>query len=162
LSGWNGKQDDPSDSGMDMQQVAEWRRTHGLVDAHGTAHRIQAYAAIKDIDQVIEAAYLFGACGIGINVPAGADEQFDKQQPWTVEPNAKMAGGHYIPVVGRNSQGNLMCITWGYLHAMTPEFVERYMDEAIAYLSPDYLTAQGKSPEMLDMTALENSLKALA
>jgi len=162
LSGWNGQPDDPSDEGLDMQQVAEWRRTTGITDMAGITHTVHAYAAVSSVDQVIQATYLFGACGVGIQFPDSASDQFDNKQPWTVVPHSKNTGGHYIPVVGRNSKGNLMCVTWGRLQAMTPDFLAQYMDEAVAYLSVDYLDSQGKSPEMLDLAALNADLQALA
>jgi hypothetical protein len=44
---------------------------------------------------------------------------------------------------------------------MTWEFFMRYCDEAYAPLSHDWLNAQGKDPEGLDINALEADLSGL-
>ena len=70
-------------------------------------------------------------------------------------------GGHYVPVIGRNSAGNFLVITWGRLHAATPEFVTKYMDEGIAYLSLEYLK-NNLSPEGVALDELQRQLQQLA
>ena len=58
------------------------------------------------------AAYLFGAVGIGIRFPAFAMDQFNAGQPWDVQTtNAKIDGGHYIPLVANHA--NLEIVTGG-------------------------------------------------
>jgi hypothetical protein len=161
VSGWNGRPDDPSDTGLDMQQFAEHRRAVGIYDAMGMVHRVKAYAAPSSIDEVLDAVYKFGACGVGIKLPSNAGPQFDDQEPWSYDPNSQIEGGHYVTVCGRNSRGNITLITWGALQAATHDFLERYMDEAVAYLSTDYLTAQGRTPELLDEARLDADLAAI-
>src|SRR5262252_12134 len=133
-SGWNGVNNDPSDTGLDMQQFAARRRGLGVTDANGNVHRIKAYARIRSWDTLVKATYVFGAAALGIRVPASALSQFDAQQPWSPVAASPMEGGHYVCVVGRNSRGNLVCVTWGRLQAMTRDFVEHYADEIIAYI----------------------------
>jgi hypothetical protein len=102
----------------------------------------------------------FGAVGVGIQFPRSAMQQFNAGQPWDVVPGSPSDGGHYVPCVGRNSHGNLLVVTWGRLHAMTPEFFQRYNDENCAYLSFEMLK-DGKSPEGFDQAALESDLRTL-
>lgn len=161
-SGWNGIIDDPSDAGLDMQEFASHRRKRGIPDFMGTRHKVKAYAAIAGINELIQATYIFGAVGVGLMIPASAVDQFDKQEPWTIVPGSPIVGGHYVPCVGRNSRGNLLFVTWGRLHAATPEFVARYMDEAIAYIGEDYLTGTGLSPRLVNQEKLEADLSALS
>lgn len=162
-SGWNGRQGDPSDVGLDMQAYASRRRKFGLTDVDGNVHVVKAYAAIKTTTNLIKAAWVFGAVGLGIRFPESAATQFDHGQTWEVEANSPSMGGHYVPVIGRNSRGNIVCITWGRLQAMTPKFVNTYMDEAVAYISADYLHPEHlKTPELLDEAALERDLGTLA
>lgn len=160
-SGWNGVENDPSDTGLDMQKYAERVRRVGIPDRHGTYHKIKAYAAVKGVDEMLQATYLFGVCGVGLALPRSAQAQFMNKHPWD-DLTEKPEYGHYVPCVGRNSRGNLMFITWGELQAATPAYVEHYMDEAVAYLSTEYLANQGLSPERLDEAKLDADLAELA
>jgi len=66
-------------------------------------------------------------------------------------------GGHAVPVLAYDSD-TLTCITWGAKKRMTWEFFARYCDESYAPLSPDWLNARGKTPEGLDLDALQTDL----
>ncbi len=152
-----------SDNGTDMQEAASYRRKTGILDADGNRHKVDAYAAIEpgDVDTLMLSTYLFGAAGVGIRFPVSAEQQFDAQQPWDVVTGSRIDGGHYIPVVGRNSAGHLLCVTWGRLHAMTVEFFKAYCDEAIAYISVDWLNNDLISPRGYDLEALKRDLAAI-
>jgi hypothetical protein len=76
-----------------------------------------------------------------------------------VVPGAKIEGGHYIPLVGFDGT-HFQVVTWGKVQPVDPEFLQTYMDEGIAYLSDEMLTA-GKSLEGFDQAALQADLKAL-
>jgi hypothetical protein len=156
----------PSDQGTDMQSAASYRRKTGLLDAAGVRHQITAYAAIpvgrgKTPLMLLYSAYLFGACGLGLQLPASAMDQFDKGQPWSVVRGSPNEGGHYVPVLGRNSRGNVLIVTWGRIQAVTQDFIHEYMDEGVAYFSKEYLNAEGISPEMFDSARLASDLKTV-
>ena len=159
---------DPSkpatDQGTDMSDAASYRQKTGVADASGRRHKVDSYVALQagDVDQLMLATYLTGACGIGIRVPASADNQFDAQVPWDVVEGDSIVGGHYIPVIGRNKSGNILVVTWGRLHAMTPRFYEAYCDEALAYLSLEALGAKGLSPEGYNAVQLQQDIAAIA
>lgn len=161
-SGWNGISNDPTDVGLDMQEFASHRRKFGILDADGEIHKIKAYAAVSGVNELIQATYIFGAVGVGLMMPESTFDQFDAQRPWDIVSGSRVVGGHYVPCVGRNSKGHLLFITWGRLQAATPNFVARYMDEAIAYVSPDFITARGLSPRLVNQAKLEADLAALA
>jgi len=159
VTGFNA--DDPStDQGTDMEVAAKYRRKTGVVDAAGKRHQIGAYVALKrgDITELFQAAYLFGAVGIGIEVPSSAVSQFDAGKPWSVVSLSRIEGGHYVPFVARRKY--LEVVTWGRIQSMTEGFYEHYNDESIAYLSAEML-AGGKSPEGFDLAALKADLAAL-
>lgn len=155
VTGYNGTAS--SDTGADMQVVAAYRQKTGIVDATGARHKIDAFASLRvgDLTQLAQAVYLFGAAGMGFQLPASAEYQFDHSQPWAVIPGDKIEGGHYVPCVGRNATGNFLFISWGRLQAATPEWVTTYMDEGLAYFSREILNAKGVSPESYDATALQ-------
>ena len=154
---------DSTDQGTDMKDAASYRRKTGVLDAQGNRRTIMAYMALTpgDYDEMLLAAYLFGAVGVGIKFPASAQEQFKAAEPWSVVPNSRLLGGHYIPVVGRNSKGNAVAVTWGRPQAITRDFYEMYNDETIAYFSPEYVNASKLSPEGFDVNALQDFLNAL-
>ncbi len=86
-------------------------------------------------------------------------DQFNKGQPWSVVPGAKIEGGHYVPLVGFDGT-HFLIVTWGKVHPMDPDFLSTYMDEGIAYLSNEMLT-DGVSLEGFNQAALQADLKAL-
>lgn len=163
VTGFN-PSDPNSDVGTDMQMAASYRRNTGIIDAAGNRHKIDAYVALNVgvVSDAVLAAYLFGAAGVGILFPDTAFDQFHAGQPWDVVPGApKPVAGHYVSMVGRNSAGNLLVVTWGRLHAMTPRFYLTYNDESLAYVSLEPLTRNLLSPEGFDVDTLRTDLKAV-
>jgi hypothetical protein len=150
--------------GTDMEEFAAYRKNTGVVDATGSRHKVDSYISLKvgDIDQLALAAFLFGAVGIGVQLPSSAGDQFDQAVPWSVVAGSPNQGGHAIPIVGRNSHGNFLLVSWGRLTAATPGFVSQFMDEGLVYLSRDYLTTAGQSPRGYTDAILEGYLAALA
>ncbi|GAC70741.1 hypothetical protein, partial [Gordonia soli] len=104
------------------------------------------------------AAWLFGAVGIGLDLPTTAIEQFDARHVWDVSPGATSAGGHYVSLVAR--RGFVEVVTWGRTHPVTPRFIQQYADEAIVYITPDRLTTTA-SPEGFAMSQLIDDLAQL-
>lgn len=161
VTGFN-PSDPNTDQGTDMQVAASYRRKTGVLDAEGHRHLIDSYVAIDPgaLDQLALATYLTGAAGVGLRLPSSAEGQFEAHQPWTVVPGDTIVGGHYVPCVGRNANGDFLVVTWGRLHAMTPEFYEAYCDEAMAYISIESLR-NNLSPEGFDAVKLRGFLAAI-
>lgn len=152
--------ENPTDNGTDVRVALKYRQKTGLIDAAGKRHKIGAYVSLElgNMDELLEALYLFGVVGIGIKFPDSAMDQFNAGKPWRVVPGPAPTGGHYIPLVAfRNT---LECVTWGRLQQMTTSFFKKYCDEAWAILSPEMLV-HGKSLEGFDLAQLEADLKAL-
>jgi hypothetical protein len=154
---------DPStDQGTDMQKAAAYRQKTGVLDAFGHRHTVEAYVALKkrSLDWITRAAYAFGAVGVGIRFPSTAMAQFNAGKPWSYVPFSTVEGGHYVPIVGRLANGNLLCVTWGQIQEMTPTFFWKYNDENVAYLS---LEALKNSENLLGLNVrqLEADLRAL-
>jgi hypothetical protein len=162
-AGFDPKNMAATDKGTDMAAAAEYRRTVGILDANGNRHKIDAYAMLEpgNLDQLEAAMYLTGAAGIGLNLPKSAEAQFDQQVPWTIVPHAPIRGGHYVSGLGRNTAGNIIVVTWGGLQEVTTDFLERYCDEALVYLSLEILNEKNLSPEAFDLDGLRNYLAKL-
>lgn len=150
----------PTDQGTDVQVAAQWRVDHGLVDDHGNTHKIAAFVAIKpNLAELYAAAYLFGAVGIGLQLPSSAQDQFDAGEPWTVVPGDSIEGLHYVSVVARRTDG-IHVITWGREQVMTEQFFRTYCDEAVVYFSEEMLSG-GVDLDGFDREQLVADLHAL-
>lgn len=137
--------DDPTtDQGTDLQAAASHRRVVGITDIDGARHRIGAYVALTpgDPDELAAAVYIFGVAGVGLRLPAYALEAFRAEQVWDVRLGLPpLAGGHYVPVVGR-SEGRFLAVTWGRVHPMSEGFLRRYCDETLVYFTPELLLSR--------------------
>lgn len=148
------------DDGLDPIEIAKWRVSDGLRDSDGIAHKVKAFAEVDNNSDLDVAAFIFGACGVGFNLPESSMAEFAKGKPWanTAE---KGTGGHYVPLVGRNSRGLRIVVTWGNLQAVTEAFWNKYFVGAVAYFSMEYMLASGLSPEGIKEAQLDADLAAL-
>jgi hypothetical protein len=109
-------------------------------------HKLDSYAVIETRSryQMQLAMYLFGDAYTGIALPLSAQEQ----KVWSVvhgyEAEFGSWGGHAVPVLGYDDN-SLTCITWGAPLRMTWAFQRRYMDEAYAPLSIDWVDEVSKA-----------------
>jgi hypothetical protein len=153
---------DDTDNGTDVSEAAAYRRKTGIIDALGTRHTIDVYAALRvgDTSQLALATFLFGAVGIGVILPDNAEDQFTQAEIWDTDKRPPQNnGGHYIPCVGRNSVGNFLFVSWGRLQAATPRWVQCCMDEGLVYISRERLRVSGLSPQGFDAAALDADFK---
>ena len=151
-----------ADTGLDPIKVAKWRCSTGVLDANGTRHKIKAFASVGTTTDIELAAYLFGACGIGLALPDNAEDQYRAREPWddtSGAPNPKK--GHYVPIVGKNAAGNLIAVTWGRLQAISDSYLNTYCVGGVCFFSLDYLLTTGASPELFDEAQLDADLSAL-
>jgi hypothetical protein len=149
---------DPStDQGTDMVQACQWWQDHDFLN-----HGIVGFAEVAPTN-IAEAAFLFGSVGIGLQMTASQQDQYDHNEPWDVVPGAAVEGGHYVPVIGRNSVGNFLAVTWGKVQAITPRFIEAACDEVVAQVSQDWLNVQSSmTPRGLNLTDLVSDMKTMA
>lgn len=150
-----------NDHGLDMIKFAGWRRMVGIHDSRGIRHRIDAYAELTSINQLVEASYYLGVAGVGLNLPASAEKWWAELQPWTDTSESPSGEGHYVCHVGRNSRGFNLIVTWGRLQAVSDDFLEKYKMCYLAYLSREQLNSQGFSPNQYDAAKLQSFLAAL-
>ena len=154
-----------NDEGSDVRDVLSWRRKKGIKDAAGQTHKIGVYVALEpgNLQDILEACWLFEAVGIGFEVPDSAMEQFADGKPWSVAHGSQIDGGHYVPIVGRPQAGYLACVTWARRQLMTEAFFKKFCDEAWCYVSGEAINAKtGKSYEHFGAAELEEYLRAVA
>ncbi len=154
--------DPATDKGTSMADAAAYRQKTGIMDASGLRHKVGPYVALEagNLEQVTLASYLFSVAAIGVRMPQSAVKQFESAQPWTLFKNSKIVGGHYVPLVGRNSNGSFIVVTWGRLQAVQPSWIQEYMDEGLAYLSLERLR-NSVSPLGFDQATLERDLRTV-
>jgi hypothetical protein len=156
----NANGQNPTDNGTKSRDGFKYRQKTGLIDVGGERHKIGAYVGLElgNMDELLEALYLFGVVGIGLRFPASAMDQFNAGKPWSVVPGPEPTEGHYIPLVAYRDQ--LEVVTWGRIQKMTPQFYKTYADEAWAVLSPEMLN-NGKSPEGFNFAQLKADLASI-
>jgi hypothetical protein len=164
LTGFDPK--NPStDNGAYMLDALKYRKATGVRDANEGRHKIAAFLQLDtgNFTQAIQACYVFGAIGIGFEVPDTIWDQWDNGEYFdVVDPNAQIIGGHYVPGVGsRNSAARITIVTWGRRWQMTKKFYETYVDEAYVMLSEEQIRADGKGIHGLDLEQLNADLAAL-
>lgn len=157
------KRDDPStDNGAYCLDVLNYMRRTGMGrERDGSRHTIAAFAQVKlrDHDQVRRALHSFGGLYVGAGLPLSAqDEVGGTWARITDEPGSW--GGHAMYVRGYARSGPIF-VTWGKPQAATWKWWDRYVDEAYAIVSEDYLRASGRTPQGLDVAALKSYLAAL-
>lgn len=148
----------PPDNGLNvLDSLKEWRKTGWMTGAK--TYTIDAFAAIniKNHTELCYSAYLLSGGYIGFQVPDTAMVQFQTGQTWTVEPGAKIEGGHCVYIVGFNPTGPI-CVTWGRKQPMTWEFFDTYCDEAYALVDNMDIFMEN-SP--VDVKKLEEYLNAV-
>lgn len=153
-----------TDTGTFMKDGASYWRKTGVMDALGNRHLITAYVEVRfsNPDELMQACFDFGGLALGLQLPQSAMDAFDAQQIWTVPFQKKIVGGHAVALVGRNQSGNAIIATWNGITAATPNFIRTFADEAVAFISLDYLDARGINPRGYDRAELEKQLTALA
>lgn len=151
VSGYNPNTGE-NDNGAVVQDVLNYWRKTGV-----GGHNILAFAQVdfKNPDELRAAMNIFGNIYLGIDFPDSAMVQFNQGEPWDVVPEAFSEGGHAINAGYYDvSDGMWKVVTWGRIQPMTQAFFDKYVEEAWVVISQEWLDANGRNPEGLDMTTL--------
>jgi hypothetical protein len=155
--------DESTDQGTSMIAAVAYQKATGIRDAKDQRHKVEGSMFLRpgDVDEVAKALYYFGALDIGVQLPSTAMDQFTNAEPWSVTADSSPGDGHCITAIARNSAGNFVCVTWGRIHAVTPQFFMTFMDEGFAYYSEDMLRSDQLSPRGIDKAGLLATLGKL-
>jgi hypothetical protein len=149
----------PTDQGTVIQDAMSFWRKTGIA-----GHKIAAFTEVNgsDITEVKTALALFGPLSIGVNFPASAMDQINSGRPWDVVTNdGGIQGGHCICLVGYDDEFYYV-ITWGAVQKMTPAWWTKYVEEAWAPVSSEWISSQtGKDPEGVDLSQLGEQFATL-
>lgn len=162
----NGQPYDPvtgeGDTGLDIQDVNEWREQEGIADDEGNRYKILKPIALEpgNIQELWEATWLFEKTGLGLVICQAQMDQFDAstQPTWDYVAGSPEEGGHYVPAMGK-----LGLISWAEDVYYTPKFIEKQNDESYAYPDPlIFAERTGKDPEGFDLADIEQFAVLLA
>ena len=156
ITGYDPANPDSDQGAVELDVLKYWRKT-GIA-----GHPIKAFVAVdlKNLDEVRQAIWLFGAVKLGIVLPnSGMD-----QDVWQVIPDdtGGIAGGHSICAAGYDA-AFVKAVTWGAVKCMTWDFFAANVDECHAIISNDWFNEQNQqSGSGFDCAALQADLDALA
>jgi hypothetical protein len=141
-------------NGYSILERNKFWRTSGMWG--NTTHAFTQTTA-NDPTLLKQIIHTFGCADIGLAMPRG----WQSQDPWNTGRGPAFRkytwGGHSVPLVGYD-ENLFYCVTWGKIQAITPAALTAYCDESYALINRAWLDATGRTPEQLDMTALEAAL----
>lgn len=153
---------DPStDNGCVLLDVLNYWRKSGIA-----GQKISAFVALdpQDPRELMYAIWLFGGVLLGAALPDSVVNVDDLvAAPWDdhVADSANPANGHCIVASDYDMCAGLTVETWGTAKPMSFSFARRYLDEAYAILSPDWLGPNGRCPAGFDGSMLAQDLQEL-
>jgi hypothetical protein len=152
----------PTDVGVGMKELADYWMNHGLVDADGKLHKIVAVCDMNpgDLRELWTAVMLFQCAGMGFDFPASAVDQTKQNMAWDVVPGATSAGGHYVPAFGR-ANGLGIGNSWGLIQPFTPLFYTTYNNQGLVAMSEEGMT-NAKNIDGIDDALLRDDIKQLS
>jgi hypothetical protein len=150
------------DTGLDIQQVNQFRVDIGFPDDQGVHYKMLAPWAIEpgNIQHIWENAWLIERVGIGLVICEAQMEQFDQsaQPTWEYVHGSPEVGGHYVPIVGKKG-----LISWAEDVYYGVPFIVNQCDEAWAGPDPEvFTTATGIDAEGYDFADVEKFAVELA
>jgi len=92
-----------------------------------------------DLDELKSVIANLGLAYIGVALPSPAETQFADHQPWqlTASPaDDQIIGGHCIVLVGYDKDF-VYAVTWGTIQAITWVWLQKYMTESWAIITPE-------------------------
>jgi hypothetical protein len=154
ITGYN-PSDPNTDQGAVELDVLNYWRTIGIA-----GHKIGAYAKIDvpNHNYIKIACDMFAGVYIGFNVTQAMMDNIGK--PWVLPlVDGPSIGGHAVPIVGYDVNG-ITLITWGATQVMGWDVWDKFVDEAYAIYSQDFINGVN-SPSAFDATTLQADLQAL-
>ncbi len=144
-----------TDTGCQLQVVAEYMVNTGLADATGKVHKLAGYFAVGDytnLELLKQVANTFGGVYLGVSVGDSAEAQFSKGQPWTlptVGANVGPYGIDHCVVLQYSAFGvpgvadDETVITWGVEQKINQSWAETNIGQAIGLITEDWIAKNG-------------------
>jgi hypothetical protein len=155
--------ENPTDQGAAIDDVAKQWRQHGMIDADGNTHQITAYLDLNpgDLRELWLASWMFPlgvTCGYAL--PESAIEQAQDGVIWDVVKGSPIAGGHCVPALARPAANMGVGISWGKPRPFTVRWHQTYNNQGIVVLSKEGFI-KAKTLEGFDFPTLADDLKEI-
>jgi hypothetical protein len=151
----------PTDNGGTFTDLYNYLQTTGFC-----GRKILGWVSINPANRLHRqlATWLFLGCGVGIQCPSNAQDQFAAKQPFeAVDNDGGPAGGHAIFESGDGALGHNY-ETWGFgAQKGSNAWDRKYVDEVYAVLTDDVIErATGLARSVLNVDKLLGVLKGMA
>jgi hypothetical protein len=82
---------------------------------------------------------------------------------WDVDPAADntIIGGHSVDLVGYETDGTYVLISWGDIYYMTPAFLAQFCDEAYMLADAAWIATTGQTPAGLTLAQLTGLMASM-
>lgn len=153
--------DQYTDSGGILADVLKYWYLNGY-----DGHKLAGFASIRPGNRasVRDSIYLFGAVSLGLQLPLTVQNATF----WDVSPDVPLTGnaepgswGGHAALGVAYTPDYLLIYTWDKFIKATWSWVDRYMDEAFALLSPDWINLSGNAPPGFDLASLQADMQAI-
>ena len=127
------------DEGAVEADLLQYWQQNGLFSGKVLAYAPTDVADQNELKSVIAS---YGLAYIGIKVPAICQQQFAQHEPWALTNTAadnNIIGGHCIILVGYDDK-YFYGVTWGTTQAIEWTWLQAYMTESWAIITPEIVT----------------------
>ena len=124
------------DAGAVEADLLKFWQSNGLF---GTKLAAFAPTDHADLDELRSVIASYGLVYIGVKLPVTFQDQFIQNQPWDLTgtpADNQIEGGHCIILVGYDKD-YVECITWGKVQQITWRWLQSYMEESWALITPE-------------------------
>ena len=124
------------DKGAVIADLLKHWQTQEVFDTQLKAYAPTSKSNFEELKAVIAN---FGLAYIGVQLPVTFQDQFRANQPWDLTntpADNNIEGGHCIILVGYNKD-YVYCITWGKVQAITWKWLQSYLEESWALITPE-------------------------
>jgi hypothetical protein len=146
------------DQGAVEADLLKFWQNNALFAGKVAAYAPTDHADLQELRSVIAA---YGVAYIGVVLPNPCEQQFAENKPWALThtpADSNIIGGHCIILVGYDEQ-HFYCITWGKVQAIEISWLQSYMQESWAIITPE-IVKKGNYGE-LRLDALLSDIKKL-
>lgn len=153
------KGNNPTDQGGTLTDIAQYVQDHGFAGHTEAGHGI---IDPSNLDHIKWAVVLFGCCSFGLELPASAQTQFERGEPWDVVAGASIEGGHDVLAV--EYQPDEPCwqlISWGKRISATSAFVNKFLFNVVPTVSADFINPAGIAPSGINLDRMLTDLQGL-
>ena len=167
LSGWNGIEDDPSDTGLDLQTVLNYVQSVGIPPGSTITGSVEIDGS--DPQEVAAAINMFNCAYIGINLPQAWVDSMQTLKAgdvWDVAGDGLLENGHCV-MSARYDEDGIIVDTWGLEILMTWRAVQKYVSaygggDIFALLDTDMLdVVTQQSPTGVNWTQLVSDFQSI-